>query len=52
MSPPAMRKRETISLFHVVNSLVSSLKRKHLEKLLALTFYRSAVWEPWRNVLC
>lgn len=47
-----MRKRETISLFHVVNSLVSSLEREHLEKLLALTFYRPAVWEPWRNVLC
>lgn len=27
MAPPAVRTRETISLFHVVNSLASSLER-------------------------
>lgn len=50
-APPAMRTGETISLFHVVNSLVSGLGRQHVGKLLVLTFYRSAVWEPWGKVL-
>lgn len=51
MAPPAMRMGENLSLFHVVNRLASSLGRQQVGELPELTFCRSAVWEPWRNVL-